>query len=136
VHAASATKAGRGHFRNVSRDDEVRHLVNNKGKHLWSLRKRAREMGMRTLREDGIRKVLSGMTYARRRVISGLNGSLSDGRSLQQLRRTARVSTNSMALVVGIGNPFRPACIPRSPPPSPPSSTHRSGNLGSRPYNR
>ena len=28
------------------------------------LRKRAREMGMRTLREDGIRKVLAGMTTA------------------------------------------------------------------------
>jgi len=28
------------------------------------LRQRAREMGMRTLREDGIRKVLSGMTTA------------------------------------------------------------------------
>jgi type II secretory ATPase GspE/PulE/Tfp pilus assembly ATPase PilB-like protein len=28
------------------------------------LRKRARELGMRTLREDGIRKVLAGMTTA------------------------------------------------------------------------
>ncbi|HET6406932.1 MAG TPA: GspE/PulE family protein [Chthoniobacteraceae bacterium] len=44
-------------------DDEVRHLVNNKANTV-ELRKRAREMGMRTLREDGIRKVLSGMTTA------------------------------------------------------------------------
>jgi type II secretory ATPase GspE/PulE/Tfp pilus assembly ATPase PilB-like protein len=37
------------------------------------LRKRAREMGMRTLREDGIRKVLSGMTTAEE-VISATMG--------------------------------------------------------------
>jgi len=44
-------------------DDEVRHMVNNRANTV-ELRKRAREMGMRTLREDGIRKVLSGMTTA------------------------------------------------------------------------
>jgi type II secretory ATPase GspE/PulE/Tfp pilus assembly ATPase PilB-like protein len=33
------------------------------------LRSRAREMGMRTLREDGIRKVLAGMTTAAEEVI-------------------------------------------------------------------
>ena len=44
-------------------DDEVRHMINNKASTV-ELRKRAREMGMRTLREDGIRKVLSGMTTA------------------------------------------------------------------------
>ena len=44
-------------------DDEVRHMINNKSTTV-ELRKRAREMGMRTLREDGIRKVLSGMTTA------------------------------------------------------------------------
>ncbi len=44
-------------------DDEVRHMVNNKASTV-ELRKRAREMGMRTLREDGVRKVLSGMTTA------------------------------------------------------------------------
>ena len=44
-------------------DDEVRHMVNSKATTV-ELRKRAREMGMRTLREDGIRKVLSGMTTA------------------------------------------------------------------------
>jgi general secretion pathway protein E/type IV pilus assembly protein PilB len=44
-------------------DDEVRHMINNRANTV-ELRKRAREMGMRTLREDGIRKVLSGMTTA------------------------------------------------------------------------
>ncbi|RYD68921.1 MAG: type II/IV secretion system protein, partial [Verrucomicrobiaceae bacterium] len=37
-------------------DDEVRHMVNERASTI-ELRKRAREMGMRTLREDGIRKV-------------------------------------------------------------------------------
>jgi len=44
-------------------DDEVRHMVNQKANTV-ELRKRAREMGMRTLREDGIRKVLAGLTTA------------------------------------------------------------------------
>ena len=44
-------------------DDEVRHMVNN-GATTIELRNRAREIGMRTLREDGIRKVLSGLTTA------------------------------------------------------------------------
>ena len=44
-------------------DDEVRHMVNQKASTV-ELRKRAREMGMRTLREDGIRKVLAGLTTA------------------------------------------------------------------------
>ena len=38
-------------------------MINSKATTV-ELRKRAREMGMRTLREDGIRKVLSGMTTA------------------------------------------------------------------------
>jgi type II secretory ATPase GspE/PulE/Tfp pilus assembly ATPase PilB-like protein len=44
-------------------DDEVRHLISAE---LSSsqLRKRAREMGMRSMREDGIRKVLAGLTSA------------------------------------------------------------------------
>ena len=42
-------------------DDEVRTLINN-GLTTTQLRRRARELGMRTLREDGIRKVLSGLT--------------------------------------------------------------------------
>lgn len=44
-------------------DDEVRHMVNNNSTTL-QLRARARELGMRTLREDGVRKVLSGLTTA------------------------------------------------------------------------
>jgi type II secretion system protein E len=44
-------------------DDNVRHMINNRRSTLM-LRQRARELGMRTLREDGIRKVLGGMTSA------------------------------------------------------------------------
>jgi len=42
-------------------DDEVRQMINT-GRTTTQLRRRARELGMRTLREDGIRKVLSGLT--------------------------------------------------------------------------
>jgi type IV pilus assembly protein PilB len=42
-------------------DDEVRGMINT-GIPSTTLRRRARELGMRTLREDGIRKVLSGLT--------------------------------------------------------------------------
>jgi type IV pilus assembly protein PilB len=56
-------KGRAGIFEIFQVDDEVRHMVNNKATTV-ELRKRAREMGMRTLREDGIRKVLSGMTTA------------------------------------------------------------------------
>jgi type II secretion system protein E len=44
-------------------DDEVRHMINNRRSTLI-LRQKARELGMRTLREDGVRKVLSGLTSA------------------------------------------------------------------------
>ncbi len=44
-------------------DDEVRHLI-NKDLSNAEMRKHARQLGMRTLREDGIRKVLSGETSA------------------------------------------------------------------------
>jgi type II secretory ATPase GspE/PulE/Tfp pilus assembly ATPase PilB-like protein len=44
-------------------DDEVRNMINNNASTI-SLRQRARELGMRTLREDGVRKVLAGMTTA------------------------------------------------------------------------
>jgi type IV pilus assembly protein PilB len=44
-------------------DDNVRHMINNRRSTLM-LRQRARELGMRTLREDGVRKVLGGMTSA------------------------------------------------------------------------
>ena len=42
-------------------DDEVRQMINT-GLTTSQLRRRARELGMRTLREDGIRKVLAGLT--------------------------------------------------------------------------
>ena len=56
-------KGRMGLFETFKIDDEVSHMIND---NLSSpqLRKRARELGMRTLREDGIRKVLSGMTSA------------------------------------------------------------------------
>ena len=44
-------------------DDNVRHMINNRRSTLM-LRQRARELGMRTLREDGLRKVLAGLTSA------------------------------------------------------------------------
>lgn len=42
-------------------DDEIRGLVNKQAA-VSEIRKRARDLGMRTLREDGIRKAVSGMT--------------------------------------------------------------------------
>ena len=50
-----------GIFELFNIDDEVRSMVNG-GLTTSQLRRRARELGMRTLREDGIRKVLSGLT--------------------------------------------------------------------------
>ena len=42
-------------------DDEIRRMV-NEGLGVAAIRQRARDLGMRTLREDGIRKVLAGLT--------------------------------------------------------------------------
>ncbi len=56
-------KGRMGIFELFTVDDEVRHMVNNNATTI-QLRARARELGMRTLREDGVRKVLSGMTTA------------------------------------------------------------------------
>jgi general secretion pathway protein E/type IV pilus assembly protein PilB len=44
-------------------DDNVRHMINNRRSTLL-LRQHVRELGMRTLREDGIRKVFAGLTSA------------------------------------------------------------------------
>jgi type IV pilus assembly protein PilB len=44
-------------------DDEIRQMINRRASTL-QLRQRTRELGMRTLREDGIRKVLAGLTTA------------------------------------------------------------------------
>ena len=59
----SGCKGRIGIFEIFEVDDVVRHMVNTRATTV-DLRKRAREMGMRTLREDGIRKVLAGMTTA------------------------------------------------------------------------
>ncbi len=56
-------------------DDEVRHMINKRNSTLM-LRQRARELGMRTLREDGIRKILAGLTSADE-VISSTMGDVS-----------------------------------------------------------
>ncbi|MCE0524132.1 MAG: Flp pilus assembly complex ATPase component TadA [Methylacidiphilales bacterium] len=42
-------------------DDEIRRMV-NEGLSVTLIRQRARDLGMRTLREDGVRKVLGGLT--------------------------------------------------------------------------
>ncbi len=44
-------------------DDETRFMINDRAP-TTQIRKRSRELGMRTLREDGVRKVLSGSTTA------------------------------------------------------------------------
>ena len=56
-------KGRMGIFEIFTIDDDVRHLINNRRSTLL-LRQRARELGMRTLREDGVRKVLAGLTSA------------------------------------------------------------------------
>jgi type II secretory ATPase GspE/PulE/Tfp pilus assembly ATPase PilB-like protein len=56
-------------------DDESRHMINKRTPTLH-LRQRARELGMRTLREDGVRKVLAGLTSAEE-VISMTIGDVS-----------------------------------------------------------
>jgi len=56
-------KGRMGIFEIFSIDDEVRHMI-NKRTSTFVLRQRARELGMRTLREDGVRKVLAGLTSA------------------------------------------------------------------------
>jgi type IV pilus assembly protein PilB len=56
-------------------DDEVRHMINKRSATLM-LRQRARELGMRTLREDGVRKILAGVTSAEE-VISTTIGDVS-----------------------------------------------------------
>jgi type IV pilus assembly protein PilB len=50
-----------GIFELFNIDDEVRGMING-SLTTSQLRRRARELGMRTLREDGIRKVLAGLT--------------------------------------------------------------------------
>jgi len=56
-------KGRMGIFEIFAIDDEVRHMINKRSATLL-LRQRARELGMRTLREDGVRKILAGLTSA------------------------------------------------------------------------
>ncbi|MFD0892346.1 Flp pilus assembly complex ATPase component TadA [Luteolibacter ambystomatis] len=56
-------KGRMGIFEIFEIDDEARHMINAELTTM-QLRRRARELGMRTLREDGIRKVLAGLTSA------------------------------------------------------------------------
>ncbi len=56
-------KGRQGIFEVFRIDDEVRHMINQQLS-TPKLRQRARELGMRTMREDGIRKVLAGVTSA------------------------------------------------------------------------
>lgn len=56
-------KGRMGIFEMFQVDDEVRQMINS-NLTTGQLRRRARELGMRTLREDGIRKVLAGLTSA------------------------------------------------------------------------
>lgn len=55
----TGTKGRMGLFEIFQIDDEVRHMINEQIT-TPQLRKRARELGMRTLREDGVRKILAG----------------------------------------------------------------------------
>jgi type IV pilus assembly protein PilB len=55
-------------------DDEVRTMINQQLT-TPQLRKRARELGMRTLREDGVRKVLAGITTAEEIIESTMSDS-------------------------------------------------------------
>ena len=52
-----------GLFEIMQVDDEISQLI-NQGMTSSQLKRRARELGMRSLREDGIRKFLSGTTSA------------------------------------------------------------------------
>jgi len=56
-------KGRKGLFEIFNITEEVRLLINS-DESTTGLRRRARELGMRTLREDGVRKVLSGVTTA------------------------------------------------------------------------
>jgi type IV pilus assembly protein PilB len=64
-------KGRTGIFEIFTVDDNVRHMINN-GRSTLLLRQRARELGMRTLREDGVRKILAGLTSAEEVISSTL----------------------------------------------------------------
>jgi general secretion pathway protein E/type IV pilus assembly protein PilB len=62
-------KGRAGIFEIFNLDDEIRHLINEKGS-VMQIRSRARNLGMRTLREDGIRKVMVGLTTPEEVILS------------------------------------------------------------------
>jgi type II secretion system protein E len=64
-------KGRMGIFEIFEIDDQVRQMVNNRSSTMV-LRERARELGMRTLRADGLRKVLAGLTSAEEVISSTL----------------------------------------------------------------
>jgi type IV pilus assembly protein PilB len=68
-------KGRMGIFEILVIDDETRHMINKRSATLL-LRQCARELGMHTLREDGVRKVLAGLTSAEE-VISTTLGDVS-----------------------------------------------------------
>ena len=57
----SGYKGRKGIFEIFRLDDEIQQMIFD-NRPARDLRARAREMGMRTLREDGVRKVLAGIT--------------------------------------------------------------------------
>jgi general secretion pathway protein E/type IV pilus assembly protein PilB len=68
----SGYKGRNGIFEIFVVDDELRTLINDQAG-ISALRQRARDLGMRTLREDGIRKVVAGFTTPEE-VISATTG--------------------------------------------------------------
>ncbi|MEM6821286.1 MAG: ATPase, T2SS/T4P/T4SS family [Verrucomicrobiota bacterium] len=54
-------KGRNGIFEIFQVDDEIRNMINDQVS-VSEIRKRARDMGMRTLREDGVRKAVAGIT--------------------------------------------------------------------------
>ena len=74
IGAEIGYKGRAGIFEILVANDDIRAMVNQRLSTV-QLRMRARELGMRTLREDGIRKVLSGMTTAEE-VISATMGDV------------------------------------------------------------
>jgi general secretion pathway protein E/type IV pilus assembly protein PilB len=57
----SGYKGRKGLFEIFKLDDEIQQMIFD-NRSARDLRERARETGMRTLREDGVRKVLAGIT--------------------------------------------------------------------------
>ena len=59
--ATTGYRGRKGIFEMFTIDDEIRDMIFNRTT-ASELRNRARELGMRTLREDGLRKAVAGIT--------------------------------------------------------------------------